>query len=129
MSIFGLSGGWDALAAKFRTGMSPAGDATAGNTIQVGTGAFAPIYKNCTVIAPSGTGLYIAPKVAGFLSLPPVVIPWHEVKKAQATTLYWNGAVALTIGDPAITSVVFEKGAFVRIRPYIDPAVLKNAGL
>lgn len=124
----GFSAGWDELSKKYRTDLGHQGEVTKGNTIQVGSGFFAPIHKNCTVAAATSAGLYLHPALSGVGTIPPVLIPWTEIRRVEPATLYWNPSARLVIGNPEVTPVVVSSELFGKIRQHLDPAVLQKAG-
>jgi hypothetical protein len=113
---------WDELVGRYGTGEAPQGIVSTGQTVQIGEGLFAPIYKNCTTIGISAAGLYIGTKgIAGMFGITPVLIPWNAIRRVSEATLYWQKAARLSIGDPEITPVIVKLESYRIIAGYLEP--------
>jgi hypothetical protein len=114
---------WDELVALYGTDETPQGTVSTGQTVQVGEGLFAPIYKNCTTIGISPAGLYIGAKgIAGMFGIAPVLIPWSAIiRRVSPATLYWQKAARLSIGDPEITPIIVKMDSYRIIAGYLMP--------
>ena len=119
-----MSGGWDDLVQKFGARAPPSGTIRSGMTVQAGDGMAAPVYKNCTTIGVSAAGLYVGSGgFFGLFSLPSVLIPWHEIRRVDAATLYWQKAFRLSVGSPETASLTLRADAYHMVMEYLDPSV------
>jgi hypothetical protein len=119
-----MGNGWDDLVARYGTDETPKGAIKSGVTVQTGEGLFAPIYKNCTTIGATDSGLYIGAKgIAGLFGLKPVTIPWNAIRRVDPATLYWQKAARLSIGDPEITPLILPLDVYRMIAGNLDPVV------
>lgn len=94
-------GGYDRLAASYPAHGEPAGERFDRDTVQFGSVR----WKWCTTVIVSGAGLYVQARPPVIGTLPPVLIPWHEITHVEPTRLYWQRTALLTVGEPAVVKL------------------------
>ena len=108
--VFARVSGWNKLAGLYPVGPPPEGQRFARQTVQVGPVRF----RRSTTAVISPQGLYLAA-----LGNPPLLIPWSEVREVRATTLYWQRAMTLRIGNPLVGTITVGLVPYTAIKPYL----------
>ena len=67
-------------------------------------------------VLPEGLYLWVRPFLGSYK---PALMPWNKLRDPQPTILALRQAVRLTVGDPAVTSIIVTAQFFERIRPYL----------
>ena len=106
--VFARVSGWNKLAGLYPAGPPPEGQRLARQTVQVGPVRF----RRSTTVVISPQGLYLAALVN-----PPLLIPWSEVREVRATTLYWQRAMTLRIGNPLVGPITVGLVLYTAILP------------
>lgn len=81
-----------------------------GQTVQVGN----VVAKRCATVGIGPRGL--------FLKVPwrhAVLIPWGDIRGVDPTTLHWQEAVSLTVGDPPSAKLTFYREDFEPMRAHL----------
>jgi hypothetical protein len=68
--------GWPPLAARYPAAAEPAGERLLWNSAQVGSVSF----RSCLNMTLSAAGFYMVPSLAFRLFMPPLLIPWSDVR-------------------------------------------------
>ena len=108
--VFARVSGWSKLAGIYPAGPPPEGQRFARQTVQVGPVRF----RRSTTVVIGPQGLYLAA-----LGNPPLLIPWSEVREVRRTTLYWQRAMVLRIGDPLVGTITVGLVLYTAIKPYL----------
>lgn len=112
------SGGWDALAARFKVEPRSGSGLLSRQSVQVGR----VLYRNCTTVGVDADGLYLEVKVPSLLvRKPPLLIPWSEISRTDDARLYWQKAALLSIGEPVISTVTLPADLFESVRARLSP--------
>jgi hypothetical protein len=90
------AGGWSALATAYTAGFEPSGQRFERQTLMVGSVQ----YRRCVTVVVADAGLYLAARL-GFTSQPALLLPWADLHPRGSTSLYWQAAERLDIGEPA----------------------------
>lgn len=113
--LFGRTSGLDRLATLYPAAHPPEGQVHRNQRIAVGSVYYKDTADIC--IGEQGLYLWVRPFLARYR---PALIPWQAFTGARPTYLYWQSAVRLSVGDPAITSIVFTQGLYQRMKPYLS---------
>ena len=123
---FASGSGYAELARRFPADHVPEGRRYDWQSVRFG----AVRWRRCATLIFSPEGLYLAfmpaMPVLGRLHVnhhPAVLIPWAELKSATPTTLYWQRAVAITIGKPTVAVLALYQPFFSLIEPYTSVRV------
>lgn len=118
---FAAGSGYNELARRFPATYVPVGQRYDGQSIRIG----AVRWRRAATMLFAPEGLYLALLPAmpvlgnpAFNRHPAVLIPWSEIKAGTPATLYWQRAVALTIGQPTIAVITIHQPFFSLIAPY-----------
>ena len=116
--LFYRLSGWDKLLERFQADNEPEGNRFKFKTIAVG----AVRYRRCATVIASSQGLYLMVKVPLTSGNPPILIPWHEIKKIQKSREPYIGkCIMLSISEPEIGIIKLPIDVFNSTRPYLDP--------
>lgn len=112
--LFGRASGLDRLGELYPVANPPVGMMFKRQYAAVGQ----VYYKNSAdvCICPEGLYLWVRPFLGKYK---PVLIPWREFKESRKAILYWQQAVRLTVGNPPVSSLVFKRGLFREMMPYL----------
>lgn len=113
--FFGKISGLDEIARHFSATREPQGTELSRQTVQIG----AVRYKRCVTVHVDTEGLFLQIKFIFSRSRPPFFIPWQEIKQVQAARLYWQPAVALTVGHPPLTKLTLLNSIQPLLAPYL----------
>lgn len=118
---FATGSGYAELARRFPASHVPDGRRYDWQSIRLG----AVRWRRCATMIFSPEGLYLsfmpAMPVLGkpqFNHHPAVLIPWAEMKSATPATLYWQRAVAISLGEPTVAVLALYQPFFSLIEPY-----------
>jgi len=112
--FFVSSSGLGRLMEAYPAPMTPAGPLLRRQTIRLG-----PVrWRRCVNIAVAPEGLYLEVRQT-FTNFKPLLIPWEQIQPAGETLLYWQRAMRLAIGEPAITNLVIFPDLYQAMRPYL----------
>jgi hypothetical protein len=112
------SGGWDALAARFKVEPRSGSGFRSRQSVQVGR----VLYRNCTTVGVASDGLYLEARAPiPFFRKPPLLIPWSEISRTDEARLYWQKAALLSVGEPVICTVTLQADLFESVRPRLPP--------
>jgi len=114
--LSGRASGWAELAKRYPAQELPAGQEFTWQTIRVGIVRYRHAAR--VIVTPQGLGLSLQLKVT---KLPPLFIPWEEIKGTQKTRLYGRQAVRLSIGEPPGSKIVVYTKLFEAMSPYLAP--------
>ena len=112
--LFGRTSGLDRLGELYPATSPPEAEMYRKQWIAVG-----PVYYKNTAdvcISPQGLYLWVRPFLGKYQ---PVLIPWSEFREPRGALLYWQRAVRLTIGGPPVTTMVFTRALFGKMKPYL----------
>lgn len=110
--------GWRRLARHYRCAKAPAGSVFGTLWAMLG-----PVNHRGTLqIQPAPEGLYLSMMALFRIGHPPLLIPWHAIKRQDGTQLSLVKMVALELGDPKITTLRLPASM-------VDDAVLAQYGL
>lgn len=115
--LFARAGGYEALAQRFPAAGEPAGALRAQTVMLANTVA----YKRCVTLAASPQGLYLRPRPPLGSPLAAALIPWAQVTRVERATLYWQSAVRLVIGEPAVGEVTVLAEVYEALRRQATP--------
>lgn len=94
-------GGWRRLARLYRTANTPKGAPLGTFWAMVG-----PVnHKGTLHIQPAPEGLYLSTMALFRMGHPPLLIPWHAIKRHDVEQLSLVKWVALELGNPKITTL------------------------
>ena len=80
--------------------------------------ALGPVYYGNRVnVAITAQGLYL--ERPGIIRLPPLLIPWAEIKQVREAASLWRRGMVLSIGQPRITTIRLPMHVFARVQPYL----------
>jgi hypothetical protein len=123
--LFAGGSGYAELARRFPAGAEPIGPRYSGQHVQVG----AVRWRRAATLVFAAEGLYLAflpttPLLGSsvFSKHPPVLIPYSEIRAVRPARLYWQQAVALTIGDPQIAVVTLLQPFYSLLEPHLAAA-------
>lgn len=102
MGFFSKISGLDKLIKAFPALRPPDGQSFNRQTVRIGS----VCYKNCVTVTVNSVGFFLDVKTI-FSKNKLLFIPWNTVKGIEHTKVYWQSAVALSVGDPFIASVTF----------------------
>lgn len=110
--------GWRRLARHYRCAKAPEGSVFGTLWAMLG-----PVNHRGTLkIQPAPEGLYLSTMVFFRIGHPPLLIPWHAIKRQDGTQISLVKMVALELGDPKITTLRLPASM-------VDEAVLAQYGL
>lgn len=110
--------GWRRLARHYRCAKIPDGSLFGTFWAMLG-----PVNHRGTLrIQPAPEGLYLSTMVLFRLGHPPLLIPWHAIKRRDGAQISLVKMVALELGDPKITTLRLPAAM-------VDEAVLAQYGL
>jgi hypothetical protein len=89
------AGGWSALTTAYTAGLEPQGQRLERQTLMVGSVQ----YRRCVTVVVADAGLYLAARL-GFTSQPPLLLPWSDLHPRGSTSLYWQAAELVDVGEP-----------------------------
>lgn len=113
------SGGWDALAARFKVEPRSGSGLLSRQSVQVGR----VLYRNCTIVGVGADGLYLEARAPiPFFRKPPLLVPWSEISGTDEVRLFWQKAALLAVGEPVISTITLQADLFERLRPRLSPA-------
>ena len=93
--------GWRRLARHYRCAKAP--DGTVFGTLWAMLG---PVnHRGSLRIEPAPEGLYLSTMVFFRIGHPPLMIPWHAIKRQEKAQISLIKMVALDLGDPKITTL------------------------
>lgn len=93
--------GWRRLARHYRCAKAPTGSVFGALWAMLG-----PVsYRGTLQIQPAPEGLYLSTMVFFRLGHPPLLIPWHAIKRQDGAQISLIKMVALDLGDPQITTL------------------------
>lgn len=93
--------GWRRLARLYRTSNAPKGSPLGTFWAMLG-----PVnHKGTLHIQPAPEGLYLSTMVFFRMGHPPLLIPWHAIKRQDVEQLSLVKWVALELGNPKITTL------------------------
>jgi hypothetical protein len=118
--LFAHFSGLDRLVELYPARTDPAGAKHTWQTVQIGS----VVYRRCVTAHIGAEGLYLHVNPP-FRSYPPLFIPWSEVSAVHPAILHWRGALRLSIGRPAVTTITCMGRLLQLIRPYL-PASLTS---
>lgn len=109
---------WRRLARRYRCAKAPEGSVFGTLWAMLG-----PVNHRGTLkIQPAPEGLYLSTMVFFRIGHPPLLIPWHAIKRQDGTQISLVKMVALELGDPKITTLRLPASM-------VDEAVLAQYGL
>lgn len=117
--ILGRRSGWEAMAGIYAyNGPEPSG-VWPRRTLMVGTVQ----YRNTVNFALLPEGMYLKTR----FNQQALLIPWRAFSGCQPTTLYWQKAYRLTVGNPVLGSITLLGQLFNASRPYLHHLPLPTA--
>lgn len=117
-TLGGTAGGWSRLVEKFPVERAPLAPLDTWQTIQIG----AVVYKNCATLGVADDGLYIETARRAAL------IPWEAFSAVGEATLYWRRWPKLTVGDPALATLVVPESKFREMLPHLPERLRERSG-
>ena len=114
----GGGGGLAGLAQRYPGPAEPEGQVFNHQSVQVG----AVTWKRCVKVGIGQRGLFLHARSV-FVSRPPVLIPWAEIKRCEQRSLFWRTAGQLTVGDPIVATVTVLDPVLEAIRSHLKPSV------
>ncbi|MEQ8175416.1 MAG: hypothetical protein ABRQ26_10170 [Syntrophomonadaceae bacterium] len=109
--ILGRSSGWNAMAGIYAyNGPEPSGSWPR-QTLMVGRVQ----YRNTAKFALLPEGMYLQTR----FNQQALLIPWRAFSGCQPTTLYWQKAYTLTVGNPVLGSITLLGPLFNASRGYL----------
>jgi hypothetical protein len=113
--------GLDRLVDLYPARTDPTGVKLTWKTVQIGP----VVYRRCVTAHVGAEGLYLLVHPP-FESYPLLFIPWSEVSAVHPAMLHLRGALRLSIGRPAVTTMTCMGRLLQSIRPHL-PAGLAPA--
>lgn len=111
-TLSGPAGGWGGLAERYPALTPPAGIRVDRQSVRVG----GVVYKNCVTATLAAEGLGLD---AGWLlrrfGRRPMLIPWDQFRGEQPTTLHWQAAVRLQVGEPAAGTITIKGPLYAQL--------------
>jgi len=74
-------------------------------------------YGNRVNVAIAAQGLYL--ERPGIIRLPFLLIPWAQIKQVREAASLCRRRMALSIGQPHITTIWLPMHVFARVQPYL----------
>lgn len=102
--ILGRSSGWDAMAAIYAYNGPELSGIRPRRTLMVGRVQ----YRNTVELALVPEGMYLKTR----FNRQALLIPWRAFSGCQPTTLYWQKAYRLTVGNPVLGSITLLSPLF-----------------
>jgi hypothetical protein len=120
--LFGRTSGLDRLAELYPATDPPEGELHTKQRVAVG----AVYYRNTAdiCIGPQGLYLWVRPFLGSYQ---PAMVPWSEFREPREAILRLQQAVRLTVGDPQVTTVVFTRALYEKLRPHLSVAESLNS--
>lgn len=120
------SGGWDALAARFKVEPRSGSGLRSRQSVQVGR----VLYRNCVTVGVDAHGLYLEARAPiPFFRKPPLLIPWSEISRTDEARLFWQKAALLSVGEPVLGTVTLPADLFESVRPRLSPRATLGTGV
>jgi hypothetical protein len=111
--FFGEGSDWSRLGRSFPAPSPPPRLDFFRQTLAVG-----PVYYGNRVnVAITAQGLYL--ERPGIIRLPPLLIPWAQIKQVREAAGLWRRRMVLSIGQPHITTIWLPMHVFARVQPYL----------
>jgi hypothetical protein len=102
--------GWRRLVELYGALKPPAGRVLLRQTIKIG----AVDYEGCVTVWIAAEGMYLR------IWRKIVLVPWSEFKYVGQVTFYCQRASELTVGDPALTTIIVKNELFEMIRERVS---------
>jgi hypothetical protein len=109
--------GWRSLAERYRTGGAPDGERLTWTSGQLGGVSF----RSCLNLALGPSGLFIAPALPFRLFMPPLLVPWNEVRFEGFTRLFFFELACFRLGGEGPILALYRPTA-ERLRPRLGQA-------
>ena len=106
--------GWQDLAVRYRTGLSPEGERLRWSSAQIGGVSF----RSCLNITLGQAGLFLVPTLPFRMFMPLLMIPWADVKFEGVTRMFFFEFSCFRLGAEGPVFAVFGRTA-ERFRPYL----------
>ena len=72
-------------------------------------------YSNVIILKTNDEGFYMKVMFLFRFFHPPVFIPWSEIKNIEEKKVLFFSQIILTLGDPKIATIKFDKKTFLKI--------------
>lgn len=106
--------GWRALAERYRTGAAPEGKRLAWTSGRIGSVSF----RSCLNLTLAPAGLFIVPLLPFRLFMPPLLIPWSEIRFAGFTKMFFVEFSCFRLSDQGPVYAVFRRTG-EHFRPFL----------
>jgi hypothetical protein len=106
--------GWSALAARYRALTAPEGERLAWTSAHMGGVSF----RSCLNLVLAPSGLFLVPHLPFRLFMPPLLIPWTDVRFEGFTRMFFMKLACFRLGAEGPIFAVFG-GIGERVRPYL----------
>jgi hypothetical protein len=107
--------GWHELAERYRAAAEPAGERLIWNSAQVGAVSF----RSCLNMNLSSSGFYMSPSLMFRLFMPPLLIPWSDVRFEGFKPFFFLELSCYRLGGPDGPVLFLWRKTGERFRPYL----------
>ena len=106
--------GWRSLAERYRTGGAPEGERLAWTSAKIGGVSF----KGCLNLTLGPAGLFLVPSLPFRLFMPPLLIPWTEIRFEGFARMFFLEFACFRLGGHGPVFAVFRRTG-EKLRPYL----------
>jgi hypothetical protein len=111
--------GWSALAERYRTGAAPAGERLPWMSARIGSVSF----RSCLNATLAPAGLHLVPLLPFRLFMPPLLIPWTEIRFEGFSRYFFNEFACFRLGAQGPVFAVFQRKG-ERLRAFLPKEAL-----